>query len=74
MPMVRPDIAMARDEAGETLDANARWLNANPNQLVLIEGRCDQRGTNAYNLALGGASRRGGAESTARSNAVKCAI
>ncbi len=44
---------MARDEVGETLDANARWLNANPNQLVLIEDHCDQRGTNEYNLALG---------------------
>jgi len=44
---------MARDEVGETLGANARWLNANPKQLVLIEGRRDQRGTNAYNLALG---------------------
>jgi len=35
------------------LDANARWLNANPKHLVLIEGHCDERGTNEYNLALG---------------------
>jgi len=35
------------------LDANARWLNANANQLALIEGHCDERGTNEYNLALG---------------------
>ena len=35
------------------LDANARWLSANPKQLVLIEGHCDERGTNEYNLALG---------------------
>ncbi len=35
-----------------TLDANAKWLKANDN-LVLIEGHCDERGTNEYNLALG---------------------
>ena len=35
------------------LDANARWLSANPRQLLLIEGHCDERGTNEYNLALG---------------------
>jgi peptidoglycan-associated lipoprotein len=36
----------------KTLDANAKWLKANDN-LVLIEGHCDERGTNEYNLALG---------------------
>jgi peptidoglycan-associated lipoprotein len=35
------------------LDANAQWLKSNPNHLVLIEGHCDERGTNEYNLALG---------------------
>jgi peptidoglycan-associated lipoprotein len=35
------------------LDANASWLKSNPDQLVLIEGHCDERGTNEYNLALG---------------------
>jgi len=34
------------------LDANASWLKGNSN-LVLIEGHCDERGTNEYNLALG---------------------
>jgi len=34
------------------LDANATWLKGNDN-LVLIEGHCDERGTNEYNLALG---------------------
>jgi peptidoglycan-associated lipoprotein len=37
----------------KTLDANASWLKSNPNHLVLIEGHCDERGTNEYNLALG---------------------
>jgi peptidoglycan-associated lipoprotein len=34
------------------LDANAAWLKQN-DLLVLIEGHADERGTNAYNLALG---------------------
>lgn len=35
------------------LDANAEWLKSNANARVLIEGHCDERGTNAYNMALG---------------------
>lgn len=35
------------------LDENAKWIKANPNYLVLIEGHCDERGTNEYNIALG---------------------
>ncbi len=31
----------------------ARWLLANPDVMVIIEGHCDDRGTNEYNLALG---------------------
>ena len=37
----------------KVLDANASWLKQNDNQLLLIEGHCDERGTNEYNLALG---------------------
>jgi peptidoglycan-associated lipoprotein len=36
----------------KVLDDNAGWLKAN-DTLVLIEGHCDERGTNEYNLALG---------------------
>jgi peptidoglycan-associated lipoprotein len=35
-----------------TLEADASWLKAN-DMLVLIEGQCDERGTDGYNLALG---------------------
>ena len=35
------------------LEANAKWLNANAGYLFLVEGHCDERGTDAYNLALG---------------------
>jgi peptidoglycan-associated lipoprotein len=37
----------------KTLDGTAGWLKSNANYLVLIEGHCDERGTNEYNLALG---------------------
>ena len=42
-----------KPEAARTLDASIEWLKANPSALVLIEGHCDERGTNAYNLVLG---------------------
>lgn len=41
-----------RPNDAKTLDTNAAWLKSNDN-LVLIEGHCDERGTNEYNLALG---------------------
>jgi peptidoglycan-associated lipoprotein len=37
----------------KVLDANAGWLKANAGHLLLIEGHADERGTDAYNLALG---------------------
>ena len=42
-----------RPDAARILDANARWMKANPTALILIEGHTDERGTNEYNLALG---------------------
>jgi peptidoglycan-associated lipoprotein len=42
-----------RPKDAELLGANARWIKAHPNYLVLIEGHCDERGTNEYNLTLG---------------------
>lgn len=42
-----------RPEARETLKVNANWLKANPSVQIEIEGHCDERGTNEYNLALG---------------------
>ena len=40
-------------EARETLKVNADWLKKNPSARIEIEGHCDERGTNEYNLALG---------------------
>jgi peptidoglycan-associated lipoprotein len=42
-----------RTDAARTLDTNIAWLKSNPAALILIEGHCDERGTNAYNLVLG---------------------
>ena len=39
--------------ARETLVKNAEWLRMNHDVTITIEGHCDERGTNAYNLALG---------------------
>ena len=39
--------------AQETLKQKAAWLRDNPSAVVTIEGNCDERGTNEYNLALG---------------------
>jgi len=36
-----------------TLQAIGEHLSANPSVYLLIEGHCDERGTNEYNLALG---------------------
>ena len=40
-------------DARATLEAQARWLIANPNVNASIEGHADERGTREYNLALG---------------------
>jgi peptidoglycan-associated lipoprotein len=40
-------------DAQEILTQKADWLRANPAATVTIEGHCDNRGTNEYNLALG---------------------
>jgi peptidoglycan-associated lipoprotein len=42
-----------RDDAKPVLDANSAFLNRFPNVKILIEGHCDERGTEEYNLALG---------------------
>jgi len=40
-------------DAQEILKRKAVYLKANPNDSLLIEGNCDERGTDEYNLALG---------------------
>jgi peptidoglycan-associated lipoprotein len=42
-----------RSDAKAALEKDASWLTAHPDVSVRIEGHCDERGTNEYNLALG---------------------
>ncbi|MCB0319241.1 MAG: peptidoglycan-associated lipoprotein Pal [Bdellovibrionales bacterium] len=37
----------------EVLRLNANWLHENSNADIEIEGHCDERGTNEYNMVLG---------------------
>ena len=47
------DRSTLTSESQEILRKKAKWLKANRNVKVVIEGHCDNRGTNEYNLALG---------------------
>jgi len=47
------DSAAIRSADAKILDASAAWLVKNGDYLLLIEGHCDERGTDEYNLALG---------------------
>jgi len=40
-------------DAQTALTSSATWLKKNPQYNLLIEGHCDERGTEQYNLALG---------------------
>jgi peptidoglycan-associated lipoprotein len=40
-------------DAQSALSATASWLKSHPEYNLLIEGHCDERGTEQYNLALG---------------------
>jgi peptidoglycan-associated lipoprotein len=42
-----------RADGVKAMEQNARWLRGRKGQNVLIEGHCDERGTQAYNLVLG---------------------
>jgi peptidoglycan-associated lipoprotein len=42
-----------RDDARPVLESNAAWLKKFRTAKILIEGHCDERGTEDYNLALG---------------------
>lgn len=47
------DKALIRDDARPVLETNASWLTRFKTIKVLIEGHCDERGTEEYNMALG---------------------
>ncbi|MCK4245045.1 MAG: peptidoglycan-associated lipoprotein Pal [Candidatus Omnitrophica bacterium] len=47
------DKSVIKPEARPTLNKVASWLKKNPDTHLMIEGHCDERGTEEYNLALG---------------------
>jgi peptidoglycan-associated lipoprotein len=47
------DKAEPRSDMASILQGNVNWLKANPNAKVTIEGHCDERGSEEYNLGLG---------------------
>jgi len=47
------DSSILTSEAQLLLKKKAEWLQNNPQAMSTIEGHCDDRGTNEYNLALG---------------------
>jgi peptidoglycan-associated lipoprotein len=47
------DEATLSGDAQSALTASANWLRQNARYNLLIEGHCDERGTEQYNLALG---------------------
>jgi peptidoglycan-associated lipoprotein len=64
-PPKTPDVVMQEDiyfdfdkstltpAAQDNLMQKAEWLRENPDRTATIQGHCDDRGTNEYNLALG---------------------
>lgn len=47
------DQSIVRPDQVERMAANAHFLKGNSGVMVRIEGNCDERGTNEYNMALG---------------------
>ena len=47
------DMAEIRADARTALQENARKLRERSSARVRVEGHCDERGTNEYNLSLG---------------------
>ena len=47
------DKYFVREDAKSVLDRNAAWLKKFRTVKILVEGHCDERGTEEYNLALG---------------------
>lgn len=47
------DKSTINPEMKSALEQDVSWLKANPQVKVQLEGHCDERGTNEYNLALG---------------------
>lgn len=47
------DSSSLDESARSALRGNVDWLSSNSSSNVTVEGHCDERGTNEYNMALG---------------------
>lgn len=47
------DSSALTESSKQILKSNAQWLTSNKFSEVVVEGHCDERGTEEYNLALG---------------------
>lgn len=47
------DVAVVQDEDKPVVQAHAKYLSEHANRTVRLEGNCDERGSNEYNLGLG---------------------
>ncbi len=47
------DVAVVQEEDKPLVQAHAKYLSEHPNRKVRLEGNCDERGSNEYNLGLG---------------------
>ena len=47
------DRADIRPGDAKVLEGNAQWLKSHRDAQLIVEGHCDERGTNEYNVALG---------------------
>ncbi|MBP3545243.1 MAG: OmpA family protein [Alphaproteobacteria bacterium] len=47
------DSAQISEDARDNLESQALYMKKNPDINVTVQGRCDERGSTEYNLALG---------------------
>ncbi|TAN75073.1 MAG: peptidoglycan-associated lipoprotein Pal [Gallionella sp.] len=47
------DVAVVQDNDKPIVQAHAKYLSEHANRKVRLEGNCDERGSNEYNLGLG---------------------
>lgn len=47
------DVSVVQSADRPLVDEHAKYLSAHPGSKVRLEGNCDERGSNEYNLALG---------------------
>ncbi len=47
------DSSTLSSDAKQVLAANAEWMKTNSNTSIQVEGHCDSKGSNEYNLSLG---------------------